>query len=203
MSYPTNEKREELISLVEELVIMGVNKRADIWRYLSERGETTDVKTVGVYMDIARRRTRNRYKKIALDKVLAKELRDLDFMEKQMWVAFFSRSPVSVGLDEKGKEKVMMKGTTPYEKAGIMNSLLKCKERRAKLLGMDTENVRSGVAKTLEDLIAEAEIDYEQKQIDESKTDRITALDSEQTGEKGAVLSQPDAKILPKPSVQP
>jgi len=138
-----------------------------------------------------------------LDKVLAKELRDLDFMEKQMWVAFFSRSPVSVGLDEKGKEKVMMKGTTPYEKAGIMNSLLKCKERRAKLLGMDTENVRSGVAKTLEDLIAEAEIDYEQKQIDESKTDRITALDSEQTGEKGAVLSQPDAKILPKPSVQP
>lgn len=133
-----SEVREEIIEIIEELYIMGFTKRSEVWRYLQKIGKTIDVRTVDTYLFIVTRRIRNRYKKIDLDKTLKKEIRDLDYMQKKMWLVYNSAS-------------------TSAERTGVINSILKIKERRAKLLGLDTENINKGTAKTLEDLIAENE----------------------------------------------
>ena len=157
-----DEKKEEIVELVEELYIMGIERATEVVKNLARQDPaiTIDQRTAGRYIDIVRRRIRNRYKKIDMNQVLKKELRDLNYMEKRLWQSFHGE---------------------PNERSGIINSILKVKERRAKLLGMDTENVRPGVAKTLEDLLK----DDDEK--NESTTDRRTVVDTKQAGGEGKV----------------
>lgn len=138
------ETREGIMDLVEELFIMGFTKGTRVSELLKKKGYELDIKTVRKYLDIARRRLHNKYKEINRNKVLRREIRDLDYMEQQQWINFR-------GADNAN------------EKSGAMNTILKIKERRAKLLGLDTENLNLGGAKTLEDLIKENEKDDQQR----------------------------------------
>lgn len=171
------EKREEIIDMVEELFVMGFTKPYECWKILVNKAEQSakagrrdmelekiDVRTVRNYIDIVRRRIRNKYKLIDNNKVLKKELRDLDYMEKQLWSSF------------KGSLQ-------PKDRASLMNTILKCKARRAKLLGLDTENLNINQPKTIEDLFDE----YENRNNgsagnDKQGVDSEVAKDPEQKG---------------------
>jgi hypothetical protein len=105
--------------------------------------------TIENYINIIRRRIRNKYKLIDNNKVLKKELRDLDYMENQLWGSF------------KGSLQ-------PKDRASLMNTILKCKARRAKLLGLDTENLNINQPKTIEDLFD----DYENREQQSAENDK-------------------------------
>jgi hypothetical protein len=141
MGNRTNEKREEIIDMVEELFVMGYTRPYRIQKILRAKGESEKnldlqnitFETIERYIDIVHRRIRNKYKNIDNNKVLKKELRDLEYMESQLWSAY--------------------KGSmASKDKASLMNTILKCKARRAKLLGLDTENLNINPPKTIEDL---------------------------------------------------
>lgn len=121
MGDKTDLEKEKLLEDVEELFIMGITRPAQILRVPAITGRIAEPETAKRYLDIIRRRLRNRYKQIERDKILKKELRDLDFMERKLWIVYSS-------------------GSNSSEKTGAMNSILKVKERRAKLLGFDIEN---------------------------------------------------------------
>ena len=111
----------------EELFIMGVTKPSQILRVDKIKGRIAEPETAKKYLNTVSRRIKNRYKKIERDKILKKELGDLDFMETKLWIVYSN-------------------ATLANEKTGAMNSILKVKERRAKLLGFDSETFNLGDA---------------------------------------------------------
>lgn len=134
MGNKTAEEKEELLMKVEELIMQRVDRPYEISKILGIAKDTADS-----YKNIALRRIRNRSQKFNnLDKILKRELADLDYMEKKCWHTFRSDN-------------------NPNAKNGAMNTINKIKERRAKLLGFDTENVNQGKSKTLEDLLQDDE----------------------------------------------
>ena len=56
----------------------------------------------------------------------------------------------------------------PKDRASLMNTILKCKARRAKLLGLDTENLNINQPKTIEDLFD----DYENREQQSAENDK-------------------------------
>lgn len=171
MNEITIREREEIIDIVEECYIMGLTRPYQILKVLEKQDPPIriDWRTAGRYLDIARKRTNKRFSKIKLDNVLKKDLRDLELMEKRMW-------------------KTLTGSKKALEKSASANTILKCKERRAKLLGLDTENINRGMARTLEDLLRED--DEKQTLIDkqnnanknEQGVDRKTLQNSGQAG---------------------
>ncbi|XOB41781.1 MAG: hypothetical protein ACKKMS_00055 [Candidatus Nealsonbacteria bacterium] len=137
MGDKTDLEKEKLLEDVEELFIMGITRPAQILRVPAIAGRIAEPETAKKYLDIIRRRLRNRYKQVERDKILKKELRDLDFMERKLWLVYNST-------------------TLANEKTGVMNSILKIKERRAKLLGFDIETFNiSKAPKNIWALLAE------------------------------------------------
>lgn len=159
------EKIEEIIDAVEELHLMGYRKGIEVWRLLEKRGLKCNIKTIYKYKMIVQRRLRNRYRKIKLDKLLSDQLSEIEYMQKRAWADYQTLPPGN-------------------ERTGCMNTILKCKERIAKLLGMDTENLNQGRAKTLEDLIREDDEKNEQT------IDRGVVVDSKQTTGTSAVYPE-------------
>lgn len=172
MGNKLSEKREEIIDMVEELFVMGYTRPYRIQKILKAKGDaekdmnlsSLTYETIENYINIIRRRIRNKYKLIDNNKVLKKELRDLDYMENQLWSSF------------KGSLQ-------PKDRASLMNTILKCKARRAKLLGLDTENLNINQPKTIEDLFDE----YENRNNgsagnDKQGVDSEVAKDPEQKG---------------------
>ncbi len=155
-------EREELIERVEALLIMGFTRPTEIMR---QEPRIKDWETAKRYLSIAQRRLRNRYKKINTDKILKKELRDLDYMEKKLWLNYHG-------------------AINANEKTGAINGILKCKERRAKLLGLDTENINPAMAKTLEDLLKEDDEKNEQT------INRGASVDTKQAGSQSSVQAE-------------
>ena len=158
-----NLEREELIESVEMLLIMGYSRPTEIMR---NDLRITVFETAKRYISIAQRRLRNRYKKVEASKIITKELRDLDFMEKQLWQAYQNADNTN-------------------EKTGAVNSIIKCKERRAKLLGLDSETLLLGKKeKTLEDLLREDDEKNEQT------INRGVILDNRQAKPAGEISAQ-------------
>lgn len=164
MANRPNLEREEIIERIEGLLVMGYWRPTEI---LKQERRIADFETAKRYIDIAQRRLRNRYSQINKDKILKRELRDLDFMEKRLWLNYDHAFNYN-------------------EKTGAINAILKCKERRAKLLGLDIEIMKVGPIKTLEDLIHEAEYEVQQP-----TTDRKLTVDPKQAGTEGQVSAQP------------
>ena len=164
MANKPNLEREEIIERIEGLLIMGFWRPTEI---LKQERRIADFETAKRYIDIAQRRLRNRYSQINKEKILKRELRDLDFMEKRLWLNYDHAINYN-------------------EKTGAINAILRCKERRAKLLGLDIETLKIGPIKTLEDLIQEAE--YEK--IQQPTTNRELIVDSKQAGAEGEVPAQ-------------
>ena len=159
-------KKEGLLETTEELIMQKISKDTEIARILG-----IDERTAKKYKSIALRRMRNRAKKFNdLDKMLKQELSDLEYMEKKCWLIFRT-------------------STTPNEQAGAMNSINKIKERRAKLLGFDTENVNQGKSKTLEDLLNADDI-KEKENENKQRTNSGVVVDNKQAGAKSKVQSE-------------
>ena len=137
MANISTKTREELIDLVEEVYMTGFIRPYQIWKAFKENNVSIDIKTVRNYVAIVRRRIRKKYRNIDLSRILKKELQSLDFMECRAWVNYQAAEP--------GPEKSL-----------AMNSVIKIKERRAKLLGLDSETLVLGKKeRTLEDLLKE------------------------------------------------
>jgi len=168
MGNKPNLERENLIEKVEGLLAMGFTRPTEVLR---QERRIKDFQTAKRYLEIARRRFYNRYKKINQDKVLKRELRDLDFMEKRLWINYSN-------------------AINSNERTGAINSIIKCKARRAKLLGLDTENVNPQMARTLEDLIKEDD-EKEQQTIN-----RGSSVDSGQDGKEGKVQTQSNPTVV-------
>lgn len=159
MANKGNLEREEILEKVEGFLMMGVRMPTEVMRQEKRIG---DFQTAKRYIEISKRRLRNRYKNIERNKILKRELRDLDFMEKKLWFVFSSAA-------------------NSNEKTGVINSIIKIKERRARLLGLDTENINPGLSKTLEDLIREDDEKNEQT------INRGASLDTKQARRKSKV----------------
>lgn len=174
MGNKLTEKREEIIDMVEELFVMGYNRPYRIQKILKAKAESdkdlelakVDLGTIRNYVDIVQRRIRNKYKQIDNNKVLKKELRDLDYMENQLWSAY--------------KTSMASK-----DKASLMNTILKCKARRAKLLGLDTENLNINPPKTIEDLFDDYENDNKQESAENNEQQGVDTKTPENSGQEG------------------
>ncbi len=173
-----NTTKEQIVEIVEDLFIMGIKEPLKIWRVFKKECEKRqssienipDIKTIRNYVDIVRRRIRNRYKRVNLNNVLKEELRDLDYIQKQLWDDY------RTAFD-------------PKDRVQIIRAIIDCKERKAKLLGLDTENKNPAPAKTLEDLIKEDDEKNEQT------TDRGPVLDPGQAGPKSEVPAQQNTEL--------
>ena len=138
MANLTNEKREYYLEQTEQLYIMGVRTPSELLRNLPLK----DFGTAKKYLEIVRRRIRNRYKNTKMyAKQLTRQLASLDLMEKNSWTDYLKTKTVMVqrGVDGHGKpvmveEKV---GQDEDTKVRILGNVLKIQERRAALLGMD------------------------------------------------------------------
>lgn len=166
------ETREEILEQIEELYIMGFVKPRQVAELLEKQGTRISIDTVKAYTSIVLRRMRNRYKSISRERMMKKELQSLDYMENAAWISY-------------------RKAANTNERSGGLRTILQIKERRAKLLGFDTENLNVHVSKTLEDLLADS--DYEEKQ---SQTDRGAVMDSGQAAEKGSLPFEPDSEAI-------
>lgn len=128
-------EREQLLDEVEEAFVMGITRPAQLLRIGSLAGRIKEWETAKRYLEIVRRRIRNRYSEIIRDKIFKKELRDLDFMERKLWIVYSTAS-------------------LPNDKTGVINSIIKIKERRAQLLGFDSKNLKvsGGIADILDEI---------------------------------------------------
>ena len=164
-----SEITEEVINMIEELYCMRIRKGAEIWRFLNKNGYKLNPATVYKYIGIVRRRLRNKYKQIKLNKALTDELNDLDYMQKKLWIDY------QKAISENGR-------------AAFMNSILKCKERISKLLGLDTININQGQSKTLEDLLDEDDENNNNEDEENKQTiDRGSVMDTKQETGKGKI----------------
>ena len=181
MGNKPNYQREKLIEAVEAQIIMGYKSPTEILKIFPN--DIKDWDTARRYIRIAERRLRNRYKEIDRNKILKKEIRDLEYMEKRLWKNF--KSAINDNIS-----------------SGAINTIIKVKERRAKLLGLDTENVNQGHARTLEDLIREnrekAQKDGKHNTRDKQTNNRGASMGSEQDGGKGAVQAKSDTDEIRK-----
>ena len=165
--------REEVVDMVEELMLMGFDKRYQIWQAIKSKGYGTDYKTIGKYMDVVRRRSRKRFREVDIKNVLKKELGKLSLMERQAWKNFMASEPGN-------------------EKSGALITISKIMERRAKLLGLDTEE--RPAERTLEDLIKDDDEENEQT------INRGAVLDNKQGRPAGEVSAESSAEISERSS---
>lgn len=117
-----NLEKEEILDKIEELFIMGIRRPSQVLKISEMQTKVKTFDTANQYIEIVKRRIRNKYKKFNREEIIKKELRDLDFMEKKQWINY-------------------SKADNSNERTGIINSFLKIKERRAKILGLDTNNI--------------------------------------------------------------
>lgn len=113
MSNLTSEQKESLIEQVEQLIVMGFTKPSQIIK----QGIVQNKESAKDYIAIAQRRLRNRYKGLDRSKLIARETKSLDLMEKKCWAEYAKAQPML--------------------KTKIMQNIVMIQKRRAELLGID------------------------------------------------------------------
>lgn len=113
MSNLTSEEKEKRIDEVEQMIVMGYTKPSQIIR----QGIVDNHQSAKEYIAIAQRRLRNRYKDLDRNKLIARETKSLDLMEKKCWIEY-------------GKAQ-------PAIKTRIMQTIVMIQKRRAEMFGID------------------------------------------------------------------
>ena len=121
MATKTNQEREEIIDSVIDLVMMGFDKPYQIQKMMKDIAKWQTAKS---YLDEAKRRIAKIYDAGAnRERTLKKELVGLQYMERKCWEIFGEASSYN-------------------ERTGAIRTILSIKERRAKLLSLDTDNLK-------------------------------------------------------------
>lgn len=154
-----NLKRDQLIEQTEYLLLEKVESVIEIAARLG-----VAYNTAKDYKKIARDRLDKAAEKaIDLTTILKNELKEIEYIEKKAWESYV--------IAKSGNERT-----------GAMNTIVKCKERRAKLLGLDTENINEGKSKSLEQLLDESNA-----RLTASNPDALVAVDSQQAEISAAI----------------
>lgn len=117
----TLEEKEEILDHCVELYLRGYKTSQQLFS-ATTRNEIGDLRTAKGYLRIVERRLRNQWRNLDTGKFLRKELQQLDLWEKLA-------------------AKEFDRATKPIDRARIIDSIIKIKERRAKLLSLDGENL--------------------------------------------------------------
>ena len=111
----TSEEKENRIDQVEQLIIMGYTKPSQI----VAQGVVQNIESAKEYIAIAQRRLRNRYDNVDRQKMIKREIKSLDLMERKTWA-------------DHSKSK-----DDPRTRSRLMQTIVIIQKRRAELLGLD------------------------------------------------------------------
>jgi len=118
----TFKEKEELIDRAIDLILMGFDKPYHLMKMLP----VAHIDTAKRYLESAEKRIGQIYERVGdRDRALKKDLADLEMNEKRVWDEF-----------EASKKK-----KNPMSINHVTQSIVKIKERRAKLLGLDITNL--------------------------------------------------------------
>lgn len=117
MATKTLDERENIIDRMEELYLMGARSAWQLYQKTT-RSEVSNYDTCRRYLRVIERRLLHRWKNLDRQKILRRELQQLEMMEKNAWSAYEQATNASAQMD-------------------IFRTILKVKERRAKLLQLD------------------------------------------------------------------
>ena len=118
----TFKEKEELIDKAVDLILMGFDKPYHLMKMLP----VSNMNTAKRYLEAAEKRMAAIYERVGdRERALKKDLADLEMNEKRVWDEF-----------EASKKKKF-----PMSINSVTQSIVKIKERRAKLLGLDITNL--------------------------------------------------------------
>lgn len=141
MATKSNQEREEIIDKIIDLVMMGLDKPYQIQKAL---GDIAKWQTAKSYLEEAKRRIVKIYDTQSnRADTLKRELAGLQYMERKCW-------------------EIFNKANSYNERTGAIRTVLSIKERRAKLLSLDTDNIKLAGVTGL-DIVEIARISAEQR----------------------------------------